>query len=173
MALDLGRRRRRPDLPPATVEAVREGCTMALYVAICLLGVLTAVVERADAGHVSVFALVWGTTIGLALAHWFAFRLSARLVGRGGFGRHDAATAGAQLTGAGAVAVLATLPVAFLPATAELDVARLLLAAFIAAVGFSVARAGGAGTARSAAYAASILALAATVALVKNVLSGH
>ena len=56
---------------------------MALYVAICLLGVLTAVAERADAGHVSVFTLVWGTTVGLALAHWFAFRLSARLVAGG------------------------------------------------------------------------------------------
>jgi hypothetical protein len=173
MALDPVPHGTRSGPPPAAVEALREACTMALYVAICLLGVLTAVVERADAGHVSVVALVWGTTIGLALAHWFAFRVSARLVARGRFGRHDAATAGAQLAGAAAVAVIATLPVAILPATAELDVARLLLAAFIAGVGFAVARAGGAGTTRSAAYATSILALAATIAVVKNVLSGH
>ncbi|HEX6424082.1 MAG TPA: hypothetical protein VFZ79_11420 [Acidimicrobiales bacterium] len=146
---------------------------MALYVAICLLGVLTAVGERADAGHADVFAIVWGTTLGLALAHWFAFRVSARLVADGTFGRHDARSAAAQLGGALAVAVLATVPIAALPATAELDVVRLLLAGFIAGVGFAVARAGGAGTARSAVYAATILVLAVTIAVVKNVLSGH
>ncbi len=146
---------------------------MALYVAICLLGVLTAVAERADAGHVSVFALVWGTTVGLALAHWFAFRLSARLVTGGTFDRDDAESAAAQLAGALAVAVLATVPIAILPATSELDVVRLLLAGFIAAVGFAVARAGGAGTARSATYAATILVVAFAIAIVKNILSGH
>jgi hypothetical protein len=26
--------------------------------------------------------IIWGVTIGLAAAHWFAFRVSARLVGR-------------------------------------------------------------------------------------------
>jgi hypothetical protein len=49
----------------------------------------------------------------------------------------------------------------------------LLLAGFIAGVGLAVARAGGAGTARSAVYAATILVLAVTIAVVKNVLSGH
>jgi hypothetical protein len=63
--------------------------------------------------------------------------------------------------------------IAALPATSELDVVRLLLAGFIAGVGFAVARAGGAGTARSAVYAATILVLAVTIAVVKNVLSGH
>jgi hypothetical protein len=65
--------------------------------------------------------------------------------------------------------------IAALPATSELDVVRLLLAGFIAGVGFAVAvaRAGGAGTARSAVYTATILVLAVTIAVVKNVLSGH
>jgi len=44
------------------------------------------------------------------------------------------------------VAVLATVPIAILPATSELDVVRLLLAGVVAAVGFAVARAAGAGT---------------------------
>ena len=92
-------------------EARREAYTTALYVAICLLAVLTAVADRPESGHLSVFELVWGTTIGLTLAHWFAFRLSARLVGAGAFGRHDAEAAAAQLGGALAVAVLATVPV--------------------------------------------------------------
>lgn len=155
------------------VEARREAYTTALYVAICLLAVLTAVADRPESDHLSVFKLVWGTTIGLALAHWFAFRLSARLVGAGTFGRHDAEAAAAQLVGALAVAVLATVPVVLLPGGSELDIVRVLLAGFVAAVGFAVARSGGAGVGRSAAYAGTVLVLAVAVAIAKNVLGGH
>jgi hypothetical protein len=154
-------------------EARREAYTTALYVAICLLAVLTALSDRSDGGHLGLFELIWGTTIGLALAHWFAFRVSARLVGAGTIGRHDAEAAAAQLVGALAVAVLATAPVVVLPAGSELDVVRLLLAGFIAAVGFAVARSGGAGVGRSAAYAGTVLVLALVIAVVKNVLGGH
>src|SRR5690606_38937918 len=117
------------------VELRKEAATMALYVAICLLAALSAVAEHAARGHVDTLKLVWGTTIGLAAAHWLAFRLSARLVASGTIRGHDAQAAAAQLAGAAAVALLATVPVLLLPSTAELDVARLVLAAFIALVG--------------------------------------
>jgi hypothetical protein len=163
-----------PEVPAElAVELRREGFTMALYVAVCLLGALTAVHERADAGHVDVLKVVWGTTVGLALAHWFAFRLSARLVASGRLTSREAATAGAQVGGALAVALLATVPVVVLPATAELDVVRLVLAAFVTAVAVVVARSSGASVLRSVVYAGLVLALAVTVALVKNILSGH
>lgn len=158
---------------PHAVELRREAATMALYVAICLLAALSAVAERADAGHVDVLAIIWGTTIGLALAHWFAFRVSARLVAAGRFGRQDADAAAAQLSGALAVAVLATVPVVVLPASSELDVVRLLLAGFMAAVGFVVARSAGASRGRAAVYAVAILVIALVIAILKNVLSGH
>ncbi|MBN2622085.1 MAG: hypothetical protein JXA83_01895 [Acidimicrobiales bacterium] len=155
-------------------EARREAYTMALYVAICLLAVLTAVSD--DPGgddHLRLFELIWGTTVGLSLAHWFAFRLSARLVGAGTFDRHNAEAAAAQLAGAVAVAVLATVPVLILPTGAELDVVRLLLAGFVAAVAFAVARSGGAGIGRSAVYAGAVLVLASVIAVMKNVLGAH
>jgi hypothetical protein len=156
-----------------SAELRREAYTMALYVSVCLLAALTAVEERADPEHVDVLVLVWGTTVGLALAHWFAFRLSARLVAAGRLPRREAAIAGAQVAGALAVATLATAPVIVLPATAELDVVRLVLAGFVAAVAVAVARSGGASTARSLVYAVAVLATAAAVALLKNVLGGH
>ena len=53
---------------------------MALYVAICLMASLIAIPEIA-AEHTNVMGLIWGVTLGLALAHWFAFRVSARMVG--------------------------------------------------------------------------------------------
>lgn len=146
---------------------------MAMYVAVCLLAALTAVAEQASDGHVRALGIIWGTTVGLTLAHIFAFRVSARVVAQGRIRRSDADAIVAQLVGAIGVAVLATIPVLLWPATAELDVVRELLALFIALVGFQVARSSGAGRVRSLVYGASLLAVAVTVAVLKNVLSGH
>ena len=155
------------------VELRREAATMALYVTVCLLAALTAVADRVDAGTVDVLRIVWGTTVGLALAHWFAFRLSARLVAAGTFGRHEASLAAAQLGGAAAIAVLATVAVVVLPASTELDVVRILLAAVLGLTGFEVARSGGVGRGRAMVYAAGTLVLAVAITVVKNVLGGH
>lgn len=65
------------------------------------------------------------------------------------------------------------LAVVIWSATAELDVSRLVLAVFVALVGFAVARGAGASVRRSLVYAGAILAIAVAVALVKNTLSGH
>ena len=64
-------------------EQRKEGFTMALYVSVCLLAALTGLPDDADRHTLDVLGIVWGTTIGLALAHLFAFRLSARLVESG------------------------------------------------------------------------------------------
>ena len=88
---------------------------MALYVAICLLAALIALPET-EARHLPVVGIIWGVSAGLALAHWFAFRVSARLVGAGRVRGHDLESAAAQLLGAGAVAGLATLAVILMPA---------------------------------------------------------
>ncbi len=146
---------------------------MAMYVAVCLLAALTAVAEQASDGHMRALGIIWGTTVGLTLAHIFAFRVSARVVAQGRIRRSDADAIVAQLVGAIGVAVLATIPVLLWPSTAELDVVRELLALSIALVGFQVARSSGAGRVRSLVYGASLLAVAVTVAVLKNVLSGH
>ena len=79
----------------------------------------------------------------------------------------------AQLAGAAGVAVLATIPILLWPATAEFDVVRAVLALFISLVGFEVARSSGAGRTRSLLYGATLLLAAVTIAVVKNILSGH
>jgi hypothetical protein len=157
--------------PPGHLDHVRrEAVTTALYVAVCLLAGLTAI---DDDDHPHTLEIVWGTTVGLALAHWFAFRLSARYVAGGTFHAHDAEVALAELVGAGSVAVLATLPVILFPERVELDVARLLVAGFIGLVGFAVARTGGASMVRSIVYGGTTLVVAGVIALVKNILVGH
>jgi hypothetical protein len=150
------------------VELRKEAYTMALYVAICLLAALAAVSEHASSEQIDTFKIVWGTTVGLAIAHWLAFRVSARLVAAGESRRHDAAAGIAQLAGAAAVALLATVPILLLPTSVELDVTRLVLCGFVALVGYAVARAGGASVRRSLAYGASILVLTTIVAVAKT-----
>jgi hypothetical protein len=71
------------------------------------------------------------------------------------------------------VALLASVPVLLFPESVELDLVELLLAAFIAVVGFAVARGGGAARGRALAYALSVLVIAVAIALVKNGLAGH
>ncbi len=167
------------DGPPAkaasrheeAVELRKEAYTMALYVAICLLAALLAVPE--DAAHTRVTGIIWGVTVGLAAAHWFAFRMSARLVGAGTIRSPDVRLASAQLLGAAVVAVLASVPVFLLPQSMELGVTTVCLAAFIALAGFAVARAGGATRARASVYALSVLVVGLAIAELKNVLAGH
>ncbi len=144
---------------------------MALYVAICLLAAFAAVPESGV--HAQAIGIIWGVTVGLAVAHWFAFRVSARLVGAGRLRPNDMESAGAQLAGAASVAVLASVPVLLFPQSVELELVELLLAAFIALVGFVVARGGGATRARALVYALAVLVVAVAIALVKNVLAGH
>lgn len=157
--------------PDHAAELRKEAYTMALYVAICLLAALTAASHATD--HINVFAIVWGTTLGLAIAHWFAFRVSARLVASGSIRRHDADVAAAQLAGAAAVGLIASIPLLLFEQSNELDGARLVLAGFIGVVGYAVARAAEAGRLRAAVYGLSVLVVAAIVATLKNTLSGH
>ena len=146
---------------------------MALYVAVCLLAALIALGEDADHGHVRAFGLVWGTTLGLALAHAFAFRVSARLTAGGRFSGADAQIVLAQLAGATFVAVIATLPVGVVGSTGEFDVVRAVLSVFIGATGYAVGRLSGGSRIRSLVYGGAVLVFATTIAVIKNVLSGH
>jgi hypothetical protein len=153
-------------------EVRKEALTMALYVAICLLASLI-VIPESGVEHTHVMGLIWGITLGLALAHWFAFRLSARMVGAGTVRSSDVELAGAQLLGAAGVAVWASVGVLLLPESAEVEGAEFLLAALISLIGFAVARGAGATLLRAVVYALFVLALAVAIAALKNLLAGH
>lgn len=154
-----------------TAELRREGYTMALYVAICLLGLLLALPGGGVGPHP--ILIIWGTTIGLAGAHWFAFRVSTRLIAAGRVRRADVALATAQLLGAAVVAVLATAGIAMFPDRAEILATQLLLASFVAVVGFVASRGGAGSLLRALGYAFVLFVAAVALALVKNALAGH
>ncbi len=154
-------------------ELRKEGYTMSLYIAISLLAALLAISNSEGRGDAEVAGIIWGTTIGLALAHLFAFRLSSRLVGAGDIHPHDAQIAGAQLAGAAMVAVLCTIPVVLMSQASELDAVRLVLAGYVSLVGYQVAMSNGSTRARALIYASIVLAVALAIAVAKNLLSGH
>jgi hypothetical protein len=150
----------------------KEGWTMALYVAVCLIAALTAL-ENAAAIPGRVMGLVWGTTIGLALAHLFAFRIAGRLVHDGRISKSDRIVSGIQLAAAAAVAVTVSVPVLIAPPDSELDWARFMCAGIIGAGGYGVARGAEQNRIRSLAFATGVLAVALVVAGIKHALVGH
>lgn len=161
------------EIQEATSERRREALTMALYVAICVLAELIAIDETADVVHTHAIVIVWGTSIGLALAHWFAFNLAGRHSAADSYGRADRELLAAQIAGAAIVAGLTTIPILLFPDSAEYDVARLMLAVFIGTVAYGVSRQGDRSVVRSLLYAGWIVAIAIVIASLKNVLSGH
>jgi hypothetical protein len=148
----------------------REGVTMALYVSITLMAGL--VVTGAHTAERSVMAIVWGTTVGLALAHWLAFVLANRLVDPARDRRVVVGELAAQLVGAAAVAVVATAAVLVAPAEYEATAARYAVTAAVGVIVVELTRSYGASWGRSLRAAAVAVALAALVAAVKHAL-GH
>jgi hypothetical protein len=155
-----------------SVAAQLEFATMALYVSVVLLATLVAI-DTSESSSAKILAIVWGTTIGLALAHFFAFRMSSRLVRGSSFHRHDFELAVAQIGGAVAVALLCSIPVVLLPMDSEVDAVRILLAMLLGIAGYASGRTGGASRPRSIVMGVFALVLGLTVALVKSLLLGH
>jgi hypothetical protein len=150
----------------------KEGWTMALYVAVCLIAALTALQNvTAVPGHI--LGLVWGTTVGLAVAHVFAFRIAGRLVHDGVLPRTDRIVSVVQLAGAAAVAVVVSVPVLLAPTVNELTWARYTCAAIIGVVGYLVARGAAHGRIRAVLFGLAVLVVAFAIAALKHTLAGH
>jgi hypothetical protein len=153
----------------------REATTMVLYVTMILLAELAVLPARRQGGETvlssrELLGVIWGTTIALALAHWVAFRLAAKAFGDGGSGREDVEIAGAQLTGAIFVAIVASLPVLFLPDDVEHRAVPVVLALELGVVGYVVARFAGWRRWPAFVFGFTVLLLGEAVAIVKIVL---
>ena len=149
----------------------READMMGFYVAVALLAALVAGSDRAPHTQLEVVGIVWGTTVGLALAHWFAMILSTRVVHDPDLHHTPVEMLSSQLVMAVGVAVGATLVVAVLPADLERLGARVTAALFIAGlVGFEL-RASGQPRSRSLVYGLLALTIGIAIAAFKWVLS--
>ena len=150
-----------------------EAQTMSLYVAVVLLATLTALSHEATGSHPRVLAVVWGTAIGLALAHVYAFSLAARRVRAAPQAKRAAALAAGQVLGAMAVAVVVSVPVLLLPEGSDVAAARLVLAGLVGLSGYLVARDAGRSWPVALVAGLIVLVVGMAVALLKNILASH
>ncbi|MFP4312516.1 MAG: hypothetical protein ACLFS9_11135 [Nitriliruptoraceae bacterium] len=163
------------DRPPGVASRIdpgiaREGLTMGLYLTISLLAVLTA--KSGDADDGAVLTLIWGSTLGLALAHWLAFQLAARLFVGSTLTSHDRLAMLAQAAAAVVVAALASLPL-LLGVSAATALSRGVLAGLIGLFAFGAVRSHSGSIARASGYAVAVVVLATLVATSKYLLAGY
>jgi hypothetical protein len=160
--------RRAPTVADQAV--VRESVTMGLYITISLLAVLSAQ-PHGDPGSAAL-TLVWGTTLGLTLAHWLAFQLTARLFAGARLPSHERTTMVGQAVAALGVATLASVPL-MLDASSGHALSRSVLAGLVGLFAFGAARRHGGSRGRATVYALVVVAIAVAVALGKYLLTGH
>lgn len=162
------------------VELLHEATVMVLYVSVIEIAELAALPEGHYAGgHVTgpvdgvLLAIVWGTAIGLAIAHWFAFRLAAPAFRGERPKRLDTQIGLAQFAGAVAVAAVSSLPVLVFSDVRAQETIGDVPAVLVGAVGYLVARHAGARRLAAVFYGLTALALGVLVALVKTKLAAH
>jgi uncharacterized membrane protein len=143
---------------------------MALYTSITLLVGLSLVGEH-DHGP-GVWALIWATTLGLALAHWVAFGLAARIVEPGYDHDEVGRTLAVQVGGSLVVALVASVVVAVVPEQHERAYAQVAIGMLIGAIVLVYARSHGRTWKRSLLGAVAVVAVAWTAVLIRTVL-GH
>jgi hypothetical protein len=153
---------------------------MVLYVSVIEIAELATLPE----GHFShgvvtgpvgsqLLAILWGTAVGLALAHWFAFGVAAHGF-RGDRPTHHDLTIGlVQVSAAVFVAAVSSLPVLLLSDVRAQETTGDVPALVIGVIGYLVARATGRGRLASFFFGLAALALGVVVALVKTKLAAH
>lgn len=169
MSIDEANERRGLSAVPDTT-VIRESITMGLYITISLLAVLSAQPDSEAIG--AALTIIWGTTLGLGLAHWLAFQLTARLFSGERLASHDRTAMVGQAATAVGVAALASAPL-FLSEDDGLALSRLVLAALIGLFAFGAARRHGGSVGRAAIYASVVVVIALSVAIGKYLITGH
>ncbi len=160
-------------------EVLREAVVMVLYVSVVEIAELAAIPETHAAGRVTgpvggeLLALLWGTAVGLALAHWFAFRLAAHAFRGERVTNLDTRIGLAQVGAAMFVAAVSSLPVLLLSDQRAQEWTGDVPALLIGIVGYIIARATGKSRVAALFFGITMLALGVLVAAVKAYLAGH
>jgi hypothetical protein len=144
---------------------------MALYLSLVLAAEFVTLDGHLE-GRLLALGVLWGTAIGLTLAHIFAFNLAA-LVFSGGFSSEAREIVVSQVVAASVVAGILSVPIFLMELTRALAVDRFLIAGFVGVTGWAVARTAGASQVRAAAAGLIMLALGTAVVLAKAALAPH
>jgi hypothetical protein len=156
---------------------------LVLYLSIVLLATLAALPSGTEAGAdghgasgvhgLQLVSLIWGTTIGLTLAHWFAFRLTARAFGGGKITEDDFYVGLAMIAGAIFVAAVCTVPVLLIGDSKEVQATTVVPGVIVGIAGYFTAKAGGRTRTQALILGGIVMLLGLTVASVKNFVLGH
>ena len=150
-----------------------EVTTMALYVSIALLAALAAVDEDALSRN-DTLLLIWGTSLGLAVAHYVAFRLASALARGRHLGRADIVVAGIQFFGAMIVPAAVTAVELLLGDDEDdVDTAVFALAVILGVTGYLVSRGNDSSRRRAVLIGLGVLVVGIVTAVVKSILAGH
>jgi hypothetical protein len=145
----------------------READMMGLTVAVALLAALTAGDDLAPHSKLDVLAIVWGTTLGLALTHWFALLVSARLVRDPNLQYSPLELLISQTGMAVVVAVFASFVVLLVSGEIDRLGARVTAAVFIGLLVGLESKVGGSPASRALLLSAAAMVAALTIATVK------
>ena len=145
----------------------READMMAFYLGLTLLVALNVTHDEDPPPLRELLLIIWGTTVGLALAHWFAFTLAALLVRDPQLAHPPGEVVASQVVMAVALALVASVVVAVAPTSAQVPTARIAVACFIGVLVTTESRSSGRALARSLAVGAGALGAAMALATVK------
>jgi hypothetical protein len=148
----------------------REAVTMGFYTCVTLFAALAVGDDFAAPPLGELVALIWISTVGLALAHWLAATIAIQLV-RDEHANHSTGEyVSAHLLLPSVAAASTSLVVLIVPADVELLAGRLTAAALLALLVGSESRRGGTSPARSIRLAALAFGCAAGIAVLKRLL---
>ncbi len=174
-----------PDLTPTAaaqtydpMEVRREAVVMAIYVSVVLDATLEVLPEghgSGDWGHgIYLLGVIWGATLGLAIAHWFAFRVAAFGFSDDERTRTDHLVARAQFLAAFVIAAAASVPAIILYRSESADqVTQIVPSLAIGLGGFLSARAAKKSKLLCVVIGLCAMLLGFFIAEFKYILAGH
>ena len=145
----------------------READMMAFTICIALLAALSYGRDNAPHTQLDVLVIVWGTTFGLALTHWFALTLSVRLVQDPSFRYSPSEMLVVQTMMAVLVATTATVAVLVVSEDFERLGARITAALFLGLLVGIESRASGSSRRRALGFMVAALCIGVSVAAAK------
>jgi len=148
----------------------REAVTMGFYTGVTLFAALAAGDDFAAQQSGELIALIWISTVGLALAHWFAATIAVHLVRDAHASHSTAEYVVAHLLIPSVAAVSASLVVLTVPNDVKLLAGRLTAGTLLALLVAVESRRGGTSPARSLRLALLAFGCAAGIAVLKRLL---
>ncbi|MFQ1002645.1 hypothetical protein [Modestobacter sp. SSW1-42] len=169
---------RRPDRLRERVRATRsdpslrrEADMTAFYLGLTLLVALNVAPDDVPPPLPELLLVIWGSTVGLAVAHWFALTLAGLLVRDASLHRTPGELLFSQVVMAVVLASVASAVVVLSPDPAEVPTARMSVAVFIGALVTVEARTSGEPLWRAVSVGCAALGVALALATVKLALT--